>query len=128
MDVNIKTKYVDQCREFKFVDFLDVLNPAGVKNISKLQLVMRKNTVTCFNKTMSLYKDFKIFIDGKEQDIYDLTKNYFPIIGDDAYHVNINMNMEIAGTQENKLKSIEIFTNSEETKEDIGLINSYFVK
>ena len=45
-------------------------------------------------------------------------------MGNDVNHVDISMNMDLAGNHENKIQSIKIYTNNKESLSDIDLINS----
>lgn len=121
MNINIKSKYLEQNKTYWYVEFVDLLNASHAANIEKVQLIFKKNNAILFNKILKLYKDFKIYIDNEEQSLYQLTKDYFPLEGELINHIDINMNMEIAGNHENKVKSIKIYTNKG-TSEDTELI------
>lgn len=121
MNINIKSKYLEQNKTYWYVEFIDLLNASHTANIEKIQLIFKKNNAILFNKILKLYKDFKIYIDNEEQLLYQLTKNYFPLQGELINHIDIDMNMEIAGNHENKVKSIKIYTNKG-TSEDTELI------
>lgn len=121
MNINIKSKYLEQNKIYWYVEFVDLLNASHTANIEKIQLIFKKNNAILFNKILKLYKDFKIYIDNEEQSLYQLTKDYFPLEGELINHIDINMNMEIAGNHENKVKSIKIYTNKG-TSEDTELI------
>ncbi len=121
MNINIKSKYLEQNKTYWYVEFIDLLNASHTANIEKIQLIFKKNNAILFNKILKLYKDFKIYIDNEEQSLYQLTKNYFPLQGELINHIDIDMNMEIAGNHENKVKSIKIYTNKG-TSEDTELI------
>lgn len=121
MNINIKSKYLEQNKTYWYVEFIDLLNASHTANIEKIQLIFKKNNAILLNKILKLYKDFKIYIDNEEQSLYQLTKNYFPLQGELINHIDIDMNMEIAGNHENKVKSIKIYTNKG-TSEDTELI------
>lgn len=121
MNINIKSKYLEQNKTYWYVEFIDLLNASHTANIEKIQLIFKKNNTILFNKILKLYKDFKIYIDNEEQSLYQLTKNYFPLQGELINHIDIDMNMEIEGNHENKVKSIKIYTNKG-TSEDTELI------
>lgn len=121
MNINIKSKYLEQNKTYWYVEFIDLLNASHTANIEKIQLIFKKNNAILFNKILKLYKEFKIYIDNEEQSLYQLTKNYFPLQGELINHIDIDMNMEIEGNHENKVKSIKIYTNKG-TSEDTELI------
>lgn len=121
MNINIKSKYLEQNKTYWYVEFIDLLNASHTANIEKIQLIFKKNNAILFNKILKLYKDFKIYIDNEEQSLYQLTKDYFPLQGELINHIDIDMDMEIAGNHENKVKSIKIYTNKG-TSEDTELI------
>lgn len=121
MNVNIKSKYLEQNKTYWYAEFVDLLNASHTANIEKVQLVIKKNNSILFNKILKLYEDFKIYVDNKEESLYRLTKEYFPLEGELINHIDIDMNMEIAGNHENKVKSIKIYTNKG-TSEDTELI------
>lgn len=126
MDVNISSKYLEQNKTYKYIETFDVLNASAISKVKELQIVLKKDGNIIFNKVMKLYDDFKIYIDDTEKDIYELTKNYFPLIGNEIYKVDIDMNMEIVGTHESKIKTIKIYHHSQDASEDIIRINKEF--
>ena len=126
MDINITSKYLEQNKKFRYIEVLDILNASGISNVSDIQIVLKKNDKIIFNKIIKLYNDFKIYIDDEEHDIYELTQNYFPLMGNDVERVDIQMNIELTGTQENKIRTIKIYHHKKDTMEDIEAINKRF--
>ncbi len=124
MNINIKSKYMEQNKSYSYIEFMDVLNASHSAKIERIQLVLKKDNNICFNKVLKLYDSFKIYIDDQEKSLYELTQKYFPLMGNDVNHVDISMNMDLAGNHENKIQSIKIYTNNKESLSDIDLINS----
>lgn len=122
MDVSIESKYLEQNKKYKYVESMDVLNASGISKVSTIQLVLKKDNSIIFNKLLKVYEGFKIYIDDVEKDIYQLTKEYFPLIGEHINNVSIKMNMDITGIHENKIQEIKIFTKNHEAIDDTNLV------